>query len=509
MFYGPATFFLIGLYLFTMIVVGYVASRFRKSESLSEFYLANRTLGPVVLLLTLYATQYSGNTLLGIPGEAYRVGYSWVMSVGFMMSVVVVYLLFAPRLYRLARKHNFVTPGDWVGYRFGSRPLTLLASLFYVIAITNYLLAQLTAMGHVVAGLSGGQLPFWVGVVVLGIVILVYETLGGMRAVAWTDCVQGLLLCAGLLGILVLVLPSLEGLHGVTEWILQHEPAKAAVPGGSVVRTWFSTLILVGFGAAVYPQSLQRIFAAKNNSSLRRSLSVMIFLPFVTVLPVMFIGILGISQMSNMTNVQSDQVMPQLLRTWAATSPWLYCLALLVLCGTVAAIMSTADSVLLSLSSILANDVLAKTRLSNASQATLTKVGKYTSWVVMAILMVLASNPKLTLWKLIELKMELLLQVSPLFILGGIWSRMTTRGAVSGMMIGTAVTISLSLWWDRKIYGVHTGVVGFFVNVFICVVASLLWNRPTKPARIQKTPETEIEQAKGSHHENRHACEVC
>ena len=72
-----------------------------------------------------------------------------------VMSVVVAYLLFAPDLYRISRKHQFVTPGDWIQHRFNSPALTLTASLLFVVAIANYLLAQLTAMGHVVAGLSG------------------------------------------------------------------------------------------------------------------------------------------------------------------------------------------------------------------------------------------------------------------------------------------------------------------------------------------------------------------
>ena len=86
----------VGLYLAAILAVGYAARNRRTGESLSEFYLAGRQLSGPVLLLTLYATQYSGNTLIGYPGEAYRLGFSWVMSVGFMMAIIVAYLFFAP-----------------------------------------------------------------------------------------------------------------------------------------------------------------------------------------------------------------------------------------------------------------------------------------------------------------------------------------------------------------------------------------------------------------------------
>ena len=72
-----------------------------------------------------------------------------------------------------------MTPGDWIAHRFGSPTLTLLANLLLVLAVANYLLAQLVAMGHVTEGLSGGTVPYWVGVVLLTLVVIVYETAGG------------------------------------------------------------------------------------------------------------------------------------------------------------------------------------------------------------------------------------------------------------------------------------------------------------------------------------------
>ncbi len=168
----------VGLYLLLLLGLGYLAQRRRQSESLTEFYLAGRSLGTFVLFLTLYATQYSGNSLLGYPGEAFRLGFSWVMSVGFMMAIVVVYLIYAPRLHRLANRYDYITPGDYIDHRFGSPLLTFTANLLFIIVIANYLLAQLMAMGHVVAGLSANLLPYWLGVMVLTLVIIIYETLG-------------------------------------------------------------------------------------------------------------------------------------------------------------------------------------------------------------------------------------------------------------------------------------------------------------------------------------------
>ena len=118
--FGLGAVLFVGGYLVFLLGLGYLAKRRRTSNSLSEFYLAGRSLGGFVLFLTLYATQYSGNSLLGYPGEAYRLGFAWLMSVGFMMAIVVVYLIFAPRLYLISRRYHYVTPGDYIKHRFGS-----------------------------------------------------------------------------------------------------------------------------------------------------------------------------------------------------------------------------------------------------------------------------------------------------------------------------------------------------------------------------------------------------
>ena len=87
---GTGVLVVIGMYLVLMLVLGVVAKTRRKAETLSEFYLAGRSLGPLVLLLTLYATQYSGNTVVGYPAEASRLGFLWIMSVSFMNRIDMI-----------------------------------------------------------------------------------------------------------------------------------------------------------------------------------------------------------------------------------------------------------------------------------------------------------------------------------------------------------------------------------------------------------------------------------
>lgn len=472
--FGLGVTVVLGLYLALILGLGLYARRARESDSLSDFYLASRSLGSVVLLLTLYATQYSGNSLLGYPGETYRMGFPWVMSIGFMMAIVVVYLIIAPRLSLLSQRHGYVTPGDWLDHRFGSPALSLLANTLLVAAIANYLLAQMMAMGHVVAGLSDGNVPYWMGVVLLGLVIIIYETLGGLRAVAWTDCFQGLLLLVGLTGLLIAAAPGPSALAEVTAWILENQPEKAVVPSWTMRTTWVSTTLLIGFSGAVYPQAIQRIYAARSVRVLRRSLSAMIFMPLFTTVPVFLIGIFGIRHFSSLGGVAADQVMPMLLREWADQSLWMYVMALLVVLGIVAAIMSTADSVLLSMSSMLAKDFAGKHVWRRASEADLTRLGKILSWAIMAIMMIVALSPRITLWGLIELKMEILVQVSPAFLLGLTWRRVRAPAVIVGMASGSTLAAGLALTGYGRVAGLHAGLIGWALNLGLITALTLL-----------------------------------
>ena len=92
----------LGGYLLVLIAVAEIARRSRQDATPSDHFLAGRDLGVLVLFLTLYATAYSGNSLLGYPGRAYQAGFSFIMSTGFMMAIIVLFHAIAPRLRPIA-----------------------------------------------------------------------------------------------------------------------------------------------------------------------------------------------------------------------------------------------------------------------------------------------------------------------------------------------------------------------------------------------------------------------
>jgi SSS family solute:Na+ symporter len=464
----------LGVYLGVLVGVALAARRARRDLSPADHFLAGRGLGVFVLFLTLYATAYSGNSLLGYPGEAYRRGFSWIMATGFMMSIIVAFHLLVPRLRSLAVRFEFVTPGDWVRHRFGDEPrgaaLVLGVGLLMTIALANFLFAQLKAMGVMAEQVTGGFVSYELGVVVLAGMVLFYETLGGMRAVAWTDAAQGLLMMAGLGALLVWLVGGDTGLGAITVAIREVRPEATAVPDARECANWASTIVLLGLASVVYPQAIQRVYAAASARTLRRSLALMSFMPLTTTLVVTLIGLAAIPRFRGLGEVEADRVMPLLLGEWAASGPLFAAAAILVFIAALAAIMSTADSVLLSLGSQVAEDVLGRSHRDDAT----TRLGKRIAAAVMVAMAVLAMVAReITLWGLIELKMELLIQCVPVFLIGLHWRGLRAGPALVGLLAGSALAVAGVFLDVQRVGGVHVGVIGLGVNAAVAAIGSL------------------------------------
>jgi Na+/proline symporter len=462
----------LGVYLVALVWVAEVARRAKRDASPSDHFLAGRSLGSFVLFLTLYATAYSGNSLLGYPGRAYRDGYSFIMATGFMMAIVVVFHVLVPKLRPLAVRHHFVTPGDYLRLRFEGRWATTLRRVIAVLmtlALANFLLAQLKAMGEVADLVTDGRIPYDVGVIGLAGVILFYETRGGMRAVAWTDAAQGIAMLIGLAALFGWLLSEAGGLTEITRAVALNRPDAVAVPSRMVRIDWFSTLVLMGTASVLYPQAIQRIFAARSGRALKRSFAGMTFMPLATTLVVTLIGIASIARFDITDAVETDGIVPMLLSEWGAAGGWATGAALLVFLGALSAIMSTADSCLLSLGSLLSRDLLGR----EGSDEAATRLGKRLAAGVLIAVIPFALMRELTLWRLIELKMELLIQCVPAFLIAIHWSRLKTGPILAGVIVGTTFSVVLTFSGHARIEGIHVGVLGCILNTLVAVVGSL------------------------------------
>ncbi len=485
--FGAGAWTFIAIYIGSLLLFGWYGYRSRAGNTLDDFYLAGSGFGALVLLLTLYATQFSGNTFFGFTGMTYRIGFSWIVSVYFMLSIIAFYLVYALRLRALSGQYRFITPVDYLAYRFQSKTLNLLAALVMILALGNFLLAQLMAMGRAMQGMADGNpdAAYSYGVVALALIMVIYGTLGGLRAVAWTDAVQGTVLFIGFLLLVSALFMKFGPLSATTTAILNSPDAhKVLLPDTAGMREWLSYILIVGMGGALYPQAIQRIYAARSARVLRQSLAVMAFLPFISTLVAIIAGIYAIAWLPGLEGVQTDEVLARILRLLQEDSVFGYWLVVVLFAAIISAIMSTADSALLTISSMLTKDIYAGFFRKNASQAELTRVGKLCSWTIIAVLiwLAIALQDKASLISLIDRKFDLLVQLAPAFMLGIRWGNLRAGPVVLGLVAGLTVSIALAFGpfdfvTNGKILGFHPGLYGLLINLGISVCGSLFMAR--------------------------------
>jgi SSS family solute:Na+ symporter len=180
----------------------------------------------------------------------------------------------------------------------------------------------------------------------------------------------------------------------------------------------------------------------------------------------------------------ADQVFGRVLREIQNHSSLGYGLVVITLSAVLAAMMSTADSALLSISSMLTKDICATYTMRGASEAQLTRVGKIFSWSIIVVLIALAVllREKSTLVQLMDRKLDLLIQLVPAFILGIRWRGLRAQAVLAGLVIGVGLALMLAfgdfpVTTNGKVYGFHPGLVALLPNIFIAVVGSLFLNR--------------------------------
>ena len=253
---------------------------------------------------------------------------------------------------------------------------------------------------------TGGQIGFVQGIIFLSLIMVIYETLGGMRSVAWTDMIQGILLLLGVVIIFIIIYVQYGGLSSATVQLQTMRPDFLHSPDWAEKRLWLSTIIVVALGISVYPHAIQRIYSARDETTLRRSFQLMVFVPLITTFFMIAVGVVGAAQIPGLDKHGSEQISILLLNDMAEKIPYVSWLLVIFISSAVAAIMSTVDSALLSISSLVTQDLYRKV-MPQASQSHLTKVGKIVSWLVMSIAVLLAIQLPQTIWQLFQIKLEL------------------------------------------------------------------------------------------------------
>ncbi len=343
----------ISIYLTVTLLLGVYGYKVSK-KSVSDYFLADRKIGSMVMFFTLAATNFSAFTFLGFAGAAYHLGYAFygVMAFGTSFMALSFYII-GRKVWRLGKRHGYITPSELIGKETGSRPLQILFFSVMVIFTLPYLAIQPMSAGYVLSALTDGAIPYFWGAAFLTFFIILYVFLGGMRTIAWTDVLQGLMMVSLLLVSLVVIASNLGGLEAAHSQARIVDPGLFAREGKITLGIMFSYTVLWSLCDPMFPQLFQRFFIPKSEKGLKRaSIAYPIMVSLLFLLPVV-IGVMGRGAIPDLVGQESDSILPLVLDQTAPK--WL---AALIMSGGFAAFMSTADSQLLTMSSMFTRDII-------------------------------------------------------------------------------------------------------------------------------------------------------
>lgn len=453
---------------------------------LEEYFIGGRSMGGFVLAMTIIATYTSASSFIGGPGVAYSLGLGWVLLA--MIQVPTTFLtlgVLGKRFAILGRKLRAVTIVDWLYARYRSEAVVVLCSVAILVFFSASMLAQFIGGGRVFQAVTGHS--YESGLIIFGICVVLYTTVGGFRAVALTDAVQGVVMVLAAVVVLMAVLNAGGGMEQCIQTLKDTDPGlltpggpKKILPGGGTADSiaapfLFSFWILVGLGILGLPQTAQRCFSYKDSRAMHTAMLMGTLIIGFLLLCTHLTGALGRAVMPGLTS--GDLVVPSL--TVELLSPFW---AGVFVAGPLAAIMSTVDSMLLIISASIVKDLYVRYRLGgDISRLPSRSISRMSLGCTLAVglLVFLAAfrPPDLLVW--INLFAFGGLEAVFLWpiILGLYWKRANAAGAVLSIITGVSVFMFLSIS-KFPIFGLHAIV----PTLAVAALAFALGNRLGQPA---------------------------
>lgn len=417
------------IYLVVVLGIGWYGYR-RTGATPAEYFLAGRTLGRVVFPLTMFATLMSSFIFLGSAGFGYIHGMPWFAMIGIEAVAGIPLALIGFRAWQRANEAGYITPTEFLGDTFDSDAVKLAVLVVQFAWAIPYLTIQAMGGGLLFETISDGLISFPVGALVITIVTGIYLSIGGLRGVAWSDVLQGVVLTVFLGTTFAYLIPAIDPVTVTRELAARTD---LLTPAGNqdffTPRVWFSFLLMNTMALIAYPQMFQRFFAAESERSFRALLVWWPVMAIVAALVPVMLGMWGTQVVQGLNN--PDSVIPVLLQNYAPT--WLVGV---IMGGALAAMMSTADSLVLTLSSLVTRDLYRDHVAPDASDATETWVGRVTVVVLLAAGYLLALPQLGTIIELAVYFIQGNALLLPVFLAALYWPRATAPGALSAVVLG-------------------------------------------------------------------------
>lgn len=458
------------VFLFAVFAVGVWASKYVQSSHsfLQEYFLGDRSLGGFVLAMTMTATYGSASSFLGGPGVAYNEGLGWVL---LAMSQVVtgyfVLMVLGKKFAIVTRRYKAITLVDYLKERYQSKWVVLFSAFSIIIFLFSAMAAQWIGGARLIESITG--LSYLSALFIFAASVLIYVMIGGFRAVALTDAIQGSIMFIGTLVLLIAVIVAGGGIPAIIQDLYNENPNLITPYGaeGNLTPAYVSSFwILVGVGVVALPQIAVRAMSYKNARSMHRALIIGTIVVGFIMLNMHLVGVFARPILPGIEI--GDKVMP--LVALEVMPPWL---AGIVLAAPMAAIMSTVDSLLILVGSAIVKDVYINYMHPKASNQLIKRVSIAVTGVLGVIVFLLALNPPdLIIWLNLFAFGGLEAAFIWPIVLGLYWKNGNKYGAIASMVTGVALYIFFDTFYPEPL-GMHSIVFPVICSFFAYVIISL------------------------------------
>lgn len=350
------------IYLAVIALHGWLGHR--ATRGTADYYVGGRRMGGVVLGLSFYATYFSTNSFIGFAGVSYDIGFAWMaMGLVLLLFAVASWHVVAPRLRRATDEVGALTVAEFLGIYYRSPALRVAAAGVILVSSIFYMTAVFKGIGGTLQAYL--SIPYEVGVGLVFVVVVAYTVFGGFISVVHTDAVQGVLMLAGSVYLLVSVLHAGGGWTALIARVAatpgvapDGRPLGDALLANTGTMPWALLLGVACAGGAkflVEPRQVSRFFALKDDRALRVGMIVApaaIGISYLCLLP---LGVLARGLLADGSVTETDAVIPMLLTDPQVTGQ---VAAAVILTALLGAAMSSIDSVLLVLAGAFQRDVV-------------------------------------------------------------------------------------------------------------------------------------------------------
>ena len=483
----------IAVYLIAMLGVGVWFAK--KNNSVDDFYLGGRKLGPFVTAMSAEASDMSSWLLMGLPGVAYLSGLaeaSWT-AIGLAVGTYLNWLIVARRIRRYSNHLDAITVPQFFSKRWGDdrNLLSAIAAVVIIIFFIPYLASGFSACGKLFASLFGTS--YVTAMLISAAVIVIYTVMGGFLAASFTDLIQSIIMTVALIVVLSFGVAQAGGLDAVMDnaqslaGYLSLTQIHDAVTGGASSYSLLTICSLLAWGLGYFgmPHILLRFMAIEEEKKLALSRRVATVWVVISMGVAIFIGVVG----NGMTKVgameqlaDSETIIVQIASLIIHYGVFAALIAGVILAGILAATMSTADSQMLAASSSVSQNLLVEFFHLKITGRKSVVVARSTMVVIALVAAFLARDPNSSVFRVVSFAWAGFgAAFGPVVLFGLFWRRSNKWGALAGMVVGGAMVFI----WKYGIatlggaFAIYELLPAFIAASIAIVVVSLLTEKPS------------------------------